>query len=1090
MVVAQKRLDAAQALGRWNTLVAGASPSLALPYERPRPSAGFVGDAGCGEVAAGNLAVLYSVARLAAREGIAESTVWLAAFAAVLYRYSNESQLLLAISLASDELALARLEIAGDQSFCDVLGMARRSLDEARRECAIERAATAELSMALGESRPAIAHAAFGLIDDEAARATAPSLSGGIACGLFLGAPHQLSGTVIRYRMDVFEAATMQRLAGHLATLLAAVAADPTQTLSALPILSLAERETFARWNATEQPFRSGAGMVEFLREQAARTPDAVALQCDAATLTYAELDERANRLASYLQTQGVGPHVLVGLLVERSLDMHVAVLGIQRAGAAYIPIDPGYPSDRIDFMLSDSGAALAVSQESLRAKLPGTLRVVSLDAEREAIAVHSSAPPARYPRPDELAYVIYTSGSTGRPKGVQIEHRQLSNFLRGMEAIVRMETGDTLVAVAPLAFDISGTDMYVPLTSGARVVVASREVAVSPKALMALMGRSGVTHMQATPSTWRMLIDAGWRGDRALKVICGGEAMPPQLAEELLERAAEVWNLYGPTEATIWATAVRLRAGDPISIGRPMANVSAYVLDEALQPVPIGVAGELFLGGAGLARGYLNRPELTAERFLPDPWGAPGARMYRTGDVTRFGADGTIEYLGRADFQVKLRGYRIELGEIEAALTAQDDVGSAVVVVREDVPGDPQLTAYVSVRSGSAPAPAALRRALVDTLPAYMIPDAVVVLDALPLNTNGKIDRSRLPAPDREAARDAGGKPYLAARSPLELRLAAIWEEILDIRPVGVTDDFFELGASSITAARVFDRIERELGAKLPLSPLFAAPTIERLAALIGEGEVENRYTSLVPIQPRGDKTPFFWVHGGAGTILHFHALSRALGDSQPFYGLQMQGLYGDAPPHVDVEAMAAHYIREIRTVQPRGPYAIAGYCFGANVAFEMAQQLQRSGERVALLVTVNGPSPSYTSAHRSRRGRRWKLRVFGYALRARLCAALRRPLADAWREETIFLICYVAETRYKPGIFDGSMLLFKAENLYDENTLGWSEHLARGVDVVEVKGEQKNGRRTMQEPHVRQLSVRLAAELRRAFEPAAKPC
>ncbi|MDQ2857583.1 MAG: amino acid adenylation domain-containing protein [Candidatus Eremiobacteraeota bacterium] len=1090
MIAADERLDTGAALARWTALVAGASPSLSLPHERPRTSGGLAGDAACDEIPVGNVAISQTVADFAARERVAESTVWMAAFAIVLYRYSNEGQLLLATSIAPDELALTRLEISGGLSFRDVLAVANRSLDEARGACTIARAMIRELTTSLGDSRPAIAHAAFGLPGDEAARAAVPSFLGGIGLGLFLGASHRLSEPVIRYRTGVFEAATIERFAGHLRTLLGAVAADATLTVAALPILSADEFQTFARWNATEEPFRTDVGMVELLREQAARTPDAIAVQFEDATLTYAELDARANRLASYLQTRGVGPHVLVGLLVERSLDTHVAVLGIQRAGGAYIPIDPDYPRDRIEFMLSDSGAALAVSQESLRSKLPCTLPLVSLDDECEAIAAQSAAPPERYPRPDEVAYVIYTSGSTGRPKGVQIEHRQLVNFLRGMEAVVRLGTGDTLVAVAPLAFDISGTDTYVPLTSGARVVVASREIALNPKALIALMERSGVTHMQATPSTWRMLIDAGWQGDAALKILCGGEAIPPQLAAQLLERAAEVWNLYGPTEATIWATAVRLHAGEPITIGHPMANVSAYVLDDALEQVPIGVAGELFLGGAGLARGYLNRAELTAQRFLPDPWGEPGARMYRTGDVARFGADGAIEYVGRADFQVKLRGYRIELGEIEAALTAQDGVGSAVVVVREDVPGDSQLIAYVSARSGSARAPAALRRALVETLPTYMIPDAVVVLDALPLNTNGKIDRSRLPAPDRGAARDADGKPYVAPRSPLESRLVAIWEEILDIRPVGVTDDFFELGASSITAARVFDRIERELGAKLPLSPLFAAPTIERLAALIGEGRGKNRYTSLVPIQPRGDKTPFFWVHGGAGTILHFHALSRAMGDSQPFYGLQMQGLYGDAPPHVSVKAMAAHYIREIRTVQPHGPYAIAGYCFGANVAFEMARQLQRAGERVPLLVTVNGPSPSYLAAHRSRRGRRWKLRVLGYALRARICAALRRPLADAWREETIFLICYVAETRYKPRVYYGSMLLFKAENLYDDASLGWSEHLAHGVDVVEVRGEQKNGRTTMQEPHIRQLSARLTDELRRAFETVPESC
>ncbi|GAC1542509.1 MAG: amino acid adenylation domain-containing protein [Vulcanimicrobiaceae bacterium] len=1074
------------AIRRWSELAEQAPPRLTLPAERPGPLAA--------DVSAQPLERCVSAAETgdavracAEREGLRDADVWLAGYVALLHRYAGETRLAIAVHETSPEapsLALVSVDVAPGMSFRDLLRNVARDGDVARAERCCPFAALPKLRAALGQERPRIAHAAFGW--RPAFRTPGPSEDAGLELGLFVDGSGTAARVRVRYLPAAFESVTVERLIGHLQTLLAAAAARPELGVLALPMLTPGERDTFATWNATARPLRSQANLVDLLRERAARSPDAIAVEYEGCVLSYAALDERAERLATYLAGCGVGAGTLVALLVERSLDMVVAVLGVQRAGGAYVPIDADYPRDRIDFMLADSGAALVIVHESLRAKLPANVpRVVSLDADRPAIDGVSSAASHAVPRADDLAYVIYTSGSTGRPKGVAIEHRQVVNFLAGMEAAVQLRPGHTLVAVASLAFDISGLDMYLPLTTGARVVLAPRDVAVDPKALRALLERSGVTHMHATPSTWRMLVDAGWRGQRDLVILCGGEALSQQLAGQLRERAAEVWNLYGPTEATIWATLQRVTAGEAITIGRPMANVTAYVLDAALQPVPVGVAGDLFLGGAGIARGYLNRPELTEQRFVADPFSSGGgARMYRTGDVARFCGDGRLDYSGRADFQIKLRGYRIELGEIEAALAAQNDVRAALALVREDTPGEQRLVAYVVVAPGARLGAASLRRALVEKLPAYMVPEAIVVLDELPLNTNGKVDRGRLPAPERGRSGERDDSDgYVAARSGLERRLVAIWEDVLDMRPVGVTDDFFDLGASSIAAARVFDRIERELGATLPLSPLFAAPTIEKLAAQIERGRSDGRYTSLVPIQPKGERTPIFWVHGGAGTILHFQPLARALGAEQPFYGFQMQGLYGDAPPHVSVETMAAHYVCELRSVQPHGPYALAGYCFGAIVAVEMAHQLERAGERVALLAAVNGPSPRYIRAHRIWRGKRWALRAGWYVLRARLSAVLRRPLADRWRQETIFLIAYDAETRYRPRVYSGKLLLFKAAGLYDEETLGWRDLFARGVEVVEIPGEQKNGRSTMQEPHVRHIGSRLTEELRCAM-------
>ncbi|MBC5821272.1 MAG: amino acid adenylation domain-containing protein [Candidatus Eremiobacteraeota bacterium] len=1013
-----------------------------------------------------------------------------------MHRYSGESDIVVA-AWESAGYAPLRLKVDGALTFRMLL----RALRDAVRAMPDQTNVPPQAAGARLLAHAGFAAARCGELPDVRSLATDVALA-------FAEQKETFLEFLLAYRPDMFEFSTIQRVAGHFEMVLTAAVRAPDLRIGSLPFLTAKERDNIEDWNATEAPCRRDCSLVELLREQAIRSPNVIAVEFEGAVLTYAELDERANRLGSYLRARGVVPEALVAIALERSLDMIVAVLGVQRAGGAYVPLDPGYPADRIAFMLSDSAAVAVVTQEAVRSRLPAHLPlVVSLDAERDAIARASPLPPPLEPNGERLAYVIYTSGSTGEPKGVQIEHRNVVNFLTGMRAAVNIGTGHTLIALAPLSFDISGLDIYFTLTSGARVVVASRETTVNPKALLALIGRSDATHMQATPSTWQMLVDAGWPGRSGLTILCGGEALPEPLADQLLERAQAVWNLYGPTEATIWATLQRLVRDRPVTIGRPMTNVTAYILDAALQRLPVGVRGELFIGGEGLARGYLHRPELTAERFLPDPFGRnANARMYRTGDLARFRADGTIEFLGRADFQVKLRGYRIEPGEIEAALQARPEIHSAVVVVREDVPGEQILVAYVTVVPGASVASGALRHELGARLPSYMIPDAVVALGALPLNTNGKIDRSRLPPPPRTASTDALRSDGVPPQTPLEAQLAGIWQDVLKVRPIGVTDDFFELGVSSITAARLFDRIERELGAKLPLSPLFAAPTVRKLAALLESGDHARPATSLVPIQPLGSKTPIFCVHGGAGTILHFQPLAKRLGDIQPFYGLQMKGLYGDAGPNRSVKAMARHYLREMRRVQNAGPYVLAGYCFGGMVAVEMARQLQRRGEQVALLVMFNGASPRYvrrygpvwkpkppTEAipfarrvraalnelrpHRLRHRLRARTRL--RAMRDRLRALLDLPVPAGRREAAFLGICRVAARRYRPGPISAPMLLFNGEGLYCEADLGWSPHARGGLEIIGVAGEHRNERDTMHEPQIAFVADRLSLAL-----------
>jgi len=1083
----------------WRARAADAPPALALPFDPPQTPAVRRTDH-----------VSFSLPRaaelrgVAAAHGVEAGAVVPAAFVALLHRYADETDLLLADATPAG-IGLARIDASGDPTFAELLRRTDRAL--------IEAAAAPQLpsdTWTVDGDGPAatdlLAHAAF------ATAASPRDVVPAVPCELTLvevGTPDGAEHARLRYRADRFDRVAVERLAGHLDVLLRAAMRDPSCPVRTLPLLTEDERATQREWNATQLAYRTDADLVELLREQAARTPEAVAVTFDDQTLTYAELDARANRLGAYLRRCGVGRETLVAILVERSLDMIVAVLGVHRAGGAYVPIDPGYPPDRMAFMLSDSGAPVVVTQDHLRPSLPPTgARIVSLDAERAAIAAESPDAPAVTPGPAGLAYVIYTSGSTGRPKGVPIEHRSVVNFLAGIRKHVTIGPGDTLIALAPLAFDISGLDIYLSLTAGARMVVASRETAVNPRALVALFATSGATHVQATPSTWRMVIEGGWQGSSGMTILCGGEALPQQLADRLALRAKTVWNLYGPTEATIWATMQQITAGTAVSIGRPMANVAAYVLDAALQPLPPGVRGELFIAGDGLARGYLNRPELTAERFVADPAGAPGARMYRTGDLARFRSDGSIDFLGRADFQVKLRGYRIELGEIEAALEAQPGVGAAVVVVRDNASGEAHLVGYVTAKDGTPVTSTALRSALGERLPAYMVPDVVVILDAMPLNTNGKIDRAKLPAPARPE-RDDGATPYTPPRTPLERQLTTIWEDVLGIAPIGVTDDFFALGATSIIAARLFDRMERDLGATLPLSPLFQAPTIERLAALIGGGRQERRLTSLVAVQPHGTQTPIFCVHGGAGTILHFQPLARQLSDDQPFYGLQLQGLYGDAVMHLTIEAMATHYLAEIATVQPAGPYRLAGYCFGAIVAVEMARQLRARGETVTLLANFNGPSPGYiarfgntprpqrapsprprwTLAQRVRvqfTARRWQGRFRPLALRlrksalflgTRLWTLFGRPLPDVWREAAIYELCAVAELRYRPAVSEESMLMFYGAGLFREPDLGWQAFFPRGLEAHEIPGDHQTQRDVMHEPFVDVIADRLRA-------------
>jgi len=632
------------------------------------------------------------------------------------------------------------------------------------------------------------------------------------------------------YSTGLFDEATISRWLGHYETLLLGMVADVHQPISALPLLDEAGRgQSVIDWNATRAEYARNSCVHHLFEAQARATPDAVAVAFESQQLTYAELNQRADQLAGYLRELGVKPGVVVGVFVERSLDMIVALLGVMKSGGAYLPMDPTYPVERISFVLADANVPVLLTQEKLVQNLTtGGIRFVCLDTSWEEIKRESTGAPPTRVTSDDLAYVVYTSGSTGKPKGVEIPHRAVVNLLNSMRKRPGFGTQDTLLAVTTLSFDIAGLELYLPLCVGAKLIIASREAASEGNQLLALLMSSKATVMQATPVTWKLLLEAGWVGAPRLKVLCGGEAFPRELANDLAKHAISVWNMYGPTESTIWSAADEVKAGDgPIPIGLPIDNTEFYVIDANGQLAPIGVAGELHIGGDGLARGYFRRPELTAEKFIPNPFSTnANARLYKTGDLVRRWSDGRLEFLGRLDHQVKLRGFRIELGEIETALGRYPGVREAVVMVREDVPGDKRLVAYLS-SDQQAMSVTAVREFLTGKLPNYMLPAAVVRMDSMPLTPNGKIDRKALPAPETKRS----AREFVAPSTERERTLAAIWSQVLHAERVGVHDNLFELGADSLHIFQIAARANKA-GIKIAPAQFLKYRTIASLLA------------------------------------------------------------------------------------------------------------------------------------------------------------------------------------------------------------------------------------------------------------------
>jgi amino acid adenylation domain-containing protein len=1000
----------------WKQELEGAAPVLALPTDRPRPAAQtFRGDT---EVFSLPRALLDRLHALARGERATPFMVLEAAFAALLHRYTGQDDFLVGTPISERTAAdteqlvgcflntvMLRARIAPADTFRSLVQQVRgRALGAFAHAALPFERLIAEIAPGRDPGRTPLLQVMF-IVHAPGGKSEVARISGNreLANGtskfdltLVLSETERGLEGLVEYSTDLFEAETIQRMCRCYGVLLEAAVREPDRALSTLPLLADADRRLLlSDWNGTAVLHEDGERLLhELFERQAARAPERVAIVFEHEALTYGELDARATRLARRLAGLGVGPDALVGLLVERSAEMVVALLAILKAGGAYVPLDPAFPPDRLAYMVEDSRMSVLLTHRGLEESLPARPpAIVRLDREPAA-----DEPPGRDPRrPDgeHLAYVLYTSGSTGRPKGVGIPHGAIVNFLLSMQREPGLGADDVLLAVTTLSFDIAALELFLPLVTGARVVIAPREDVVDARRLAERLRGPEVTLMQATPATWRALVSSGWAGTPGLKALCGGEALPPDLVEALLPRCAELWNMYGPTETTVWSTVHRVRSAGPQSppIGRPIANTVTLVLDAQRQLVPPGAVGELYIGGDGLARGYLHKPELTRERFVPNPF-APDALLYRTGDLARLRVDGVLECLGRTDHQVKIRGYRIELGEIEAVISKHPAVRAAVAVAREDTPGDKRLVAYF-VADGPPPGPAVeLRGLLRASLPEYMVPAHLVRLDALPLTPNGKIDRKRLPAVEASAA---APERHVAPQIDLEIAIAAAWQRVLGVAGVGTTDNFFDLGGTSLTALRLVLEVESATGLKMDLGAVLRSPTIAGMIESLGPAARTS--SVVVPLQPNGAGVPVFCLCG----INLYRDFANGLGELQPAYGVYVaeeralaeMALRGAAPV-ISVDALAEAYHQAILRVAPRGPYRLAGVSFGGILAMEVASRMRKRGERVELVMLLDCMFP------RSFR-RRWTKALRGIGTGETIAYVARRlgeRTSKAWRK------------------------------------------------------------------------------------------
>jgi amino acid adenylation domain-containing protein len=1107
-VVSQPSVPSAH-LSYWTERLAGAPASLDLPTDHPRPALQTFRGAGQKiRIDSGLAERLRDLGRSPGEaHGATLFSTLLAVFSILISRYSRQDDVVIGTPVSGrgrpelekligplENMLALRIDLSGGPTFTELLARVSETVEHAVSHQDVPLETLLEhLPMERDLSRNPLFQVAFGLrqahVDSSGTGTGASDFvvnSGAERFEISLNLVEFLESVegTLSYNCDLFDATTMGRMAEQFCTLLARFVADPERRIFEVSPLTEAERHrVLVEFNTTDSDYRRDLCIHNFFESQVERTPQATALICGHERLTYNELNSRANQVAHYLREQGVGPEVLVGVCCSRSIEMLVGIMGILKAGGAYVPLDPAYPTERLAAILEDAKAPILLTQQGSAGMLPEhAARVIRLDADWPAMAAMPATNLTTNATASNLGYVLFTSGSTGRPKGVALEHRSAAIFIQwAREVFLPEEVAGTLFSTS-VCFDLSVFEIFVPLSMGGKVVMAENALAL-PK----LPAAHEVTLINTVPSAIAELVRMSGVPPSVRVVNLAGEALPTSLAQQIYEKTgvSKVYNLYGPTEDTTYSTYTLVPRGGDVTIGRPLPNTQAYILDENRQPLPIGVPGELYLAGDGLARGYFGREDLTRERFVPNPFGGSGSRMYRTGDLARFQTDGNIQYLGRIDNQVKLRGFRIELGEIEAVLAKHPSVQAAVVMVREDTPGDKRLVAYV-VPSGQSVTTALLKDVARQRLPEYMVPSAFVELQALPLSPNGKINRRLLPAPDWSS--DGGN--VVQPRNELESTLVRIWQDVLGVPNIGVQDNFFDLGGHSIMAARVLTEVKKATGKDLPFSALFRGATVESLARLIEQEPEFEGDPVLMEIQHgEDDRLPFFAIVPPGEESLGYAMLARHMGPQQTVYKVQGHGPVTDGKrPYSEEEmkALTQEYIATMRSVQPRGPYCVGGLCDGTHIAEQIVLKLESQGEEVGLFAIFD----TWVLQHSQNRWL-WKLYYYGQRLREmkklslseRLASYKRvagnkiqnavgsKPARSDWQET------YWPEG-FNPTRFRAPIVLFKRPKqpfyYIDDPQMGWGKRTITGVEIHEVDFSHAE---ILREPHVRIFGEQLAA-------------
>ncbi len=1146
----------------WQHNLVGCSPLLELPTDRLRKSAINIGT----EIQQIQLPtdLITALSTLAAKQNVSLFVALLAVFKVLIYRYTDQQDLLIGSLInkqnrsASTELLanysakvvpdkiVFRTQLSDDLTFAETLQLVDQVVAAAYQYPDLS---FDQILAALKIDRIASYHPLFQVMfvfeqdtmispdpsdrmiipvsGDSIARQTATALDlnseiNGDALPVLadldltlklVQTPTGISG-YFEYRPDLFDSATIDRLATHFQTLLESVVANPQQSIRKLPLLTPVERQQLlVDWNQTTVAYPQHQCVHHLFEAQAIKTPTAIAVRFGQDQLTYAELNRRANQLAHHLQSLGVGLDSLVGICVERSVEMVVGLLGILKAGGAYVPIDPNYPDARLSYLLDDSQVNILLTQSRLLPKLPLSLaQAICLDQDWAAIARAQSTNPVSGVSFANLAYVIYTSGSTGKPKGVKIQHKGFANYLNWCIQAYTVDQGSGSPVQSSISFDATITSIFSPLLVGQKVVLLPETNEI--EALVELLKSSdNFSLIKITPAHLEMLkylLPPADAPQRTRALIVGGEALLGNNLAFWRDHAPQtkIINEYGPTETVVGCCIYEITTDTCLSaaipIGRPIANTQLYILDRLLQPVPIGVKGELYIGGDGVAQGYWRREDLTAERFIPNLFSDdPAARLYKTGDLARYLPDGNIDYLGRIDDQVKIRGFRIELGEIETILGQHPDVERLVVIVNEDIPTNKRLIAYIVPQPDRSPQIDSLRNFMASKLPEYAVPAMFMLLKELPLTPNGKVDRSALPTPT--SLRTESAVALMFPRDQLELELTQIWERILGVDSIGIGENFFELGGNSIMAVRLLTEIDRVLGCRLPLAKLVQYPTIAELTNILRQQNCSEPWSSVVLIKSGGPKPPLFYLHAIGGSILGTYPLANQLGSEQPIYGLQTPGLDGIEIPLSRIEDMAAHYIKEIQTVQPTGPYFLLGYSFGGFVAFEIARQLNQQGQKIGLLALLDTQSPNLIEVRPSflttvgihlRNLQQLKLSDQLTYIKARIILRTiyknnkKDFLIDNVTEILSPEYLQVLETNYQAGLnyqgqfYAGKITLLRsciqpvAQALLPD--LGWGE-LASDIEIHDVPGDHNN---LFQEPYIQVLVQKLKSCLDQAIQ------